>query len=83
MSAEFFDFEFQPRTSNQGGDFGAQSYGRLLRLMRRIPQNVAHLFLHAAAIAPRTPLQAGFDAIFKVPDHKLGHGHLLLELMIS
>ncbi len=74
MSAEFFDFEFQPRTSNQSSDFGAQSYGRLLGLMRSIPQNVADFFLHATAVAPGTALQARFHAFFELPDYNLRHG---------
>jgi len=72
MSTEFFDFEFQSRTSHQGSDFGAQPTGRLLRLVGRIPQNVADFFLHAAAIALGTALQPSFDRLLQVANNHLG-----------
>ena len=73
MSAEFFDFKFQSRTSNQGSDFGAQAYRRLLGFMRRIPQNLADFFLHAMAVAPGTALQAHLNAFLELANYDLRH----------
>src|SRR5580700_506297 len=86
MPAQFLHVEIVALASKQSRNFRTQSHRWLLSIVGRIPQNVAHLFLHAAAIAPRTPLQAGFDAIFQVADHKLGHGPPLFsidDIMIS
>jgi len=83
MSAKFFDFEFQPRTSNQGSDFGAQSDRRLLRLVCGAPKNIADFFFHAAAVAPGAALQAPLHTFFKFPNYNLRHGPTLHSRVIS
>src|SRR5208282_1356484 len=86
MPAQFLHLEIVALTLKESGDCRPQSQRWLLRCVGRIPQNVAHLLLHAAAITPRMPLQAGFDAVFQVADHKLGHRPPLLlvdDIMIS
>jgi hypothetical protein len=46
----------------------------LVNVIGRIPQNVAHLFLHAAPVTPGTALEASFHTIFQIPHDKLSHG---------
>jgi hypothetical protein len=45
----------------------------MIHLLRRVAQNVAHFFLHAATIASGPPLQAGFHAVLEISYYKLRH----------
>jgi hypothetical protein len=78
MSAEFFDFEFQPSTSYQSRDFGAQAARGRIRIMRGRTQDVADFFFHAAAVASGAALQAGLHSILNIADYELRHpDHLI------
>jgi hypothetical protein len=48
-----------------------------------IAENVANLFLHAAAVAFGSTLQASLHRIFDVPDHELSHHQSPFFIMIS
>jgi hypothetical protein len=85
MTTELRYIARKPLAGEQGSDFGTESARGLLRLICGAAQNVADLFLHAAAIAAGAALQAGLHAFFEFTNYDLRHdvASLSSDIMIS
>ena len=71
---QFRQWRFQTDARKTLGNTRAQAGERLRVFVHGAPQDLAHFFLHAAAVALRTPLERVFQIIFKIAHDHLGHG---------
>jgi hypothetical protein len=69
--------------SKAGGDTRTQPWMPGSLILQRIAQNVARLFLHAAAVPGRTSFKSLFHLVFQVANYELCHLSSLYDIMIS
>jgi hypothetical protein len=85
VSAQFGYICSETGFQEQLGDGCSQPATQTFFFSDGVAKNIPHFFLHAAAMAFGSTLQARFNCIFNVPNHELSHRltSLFYDIMLS